>query len=65
VALGVILFLTGDLRATAVIFVMALLGVVLRFFQELRADDAAEKLKAMVGTTATVVREAYRQPYRA
>jgi Mg2+-importing ATPase len=56
-ALGVISFLTGDLRAMVVIFVMVLLGVVLRFFQELRADDAAEKLKAMVSTTATVVRD--------
>ena len=56
-ALGVISFLTGDLRATAVIFVMVLLGVVLRFFQEMRADDAAAKLKAMVSTTATVVRD--------
>jgi Mg2+-importing ATPase len=56
VALGVISFLTGDLRAMVVIFVMVLLGLVLRFFQELRADDAAEKLKAMVSTTATVVR---------
>jgi len=32
------------------------LGIVFRFFQGLRTDDAAEKLKAMVGTTATVVR---------
>jgi len=56
VALGVLSYLTGDLRATAVIFVMVLLGVVLRFFQELRADNAAEKLKAMVSNTATVVR---------
>jgi Mg2+-importing ATPase len=57
VALGVISFLTGDLRAMVVIFVMVVLGVVLRFLQEMRADDAAEKLKAMVSTTATVVRE--------
>src|SRR5271157_651725 len=56
-ALGVISFLTGDLRAMVVIFVMVLLGVVLRFFQELRADNAAEKLKAMVSTTATVLRD--------
>jgi Mg2+-importing ATPase len=55
-ALGVISFLTGDMRATAVIFVMVLLGVVLRFYQEMRADNAAEKLKAMVSNTATVVR---------
>ena len=50
-------YLTGDLRATIVIFVMVVLGVVLRFFQEMRADNAAEKLKAMVNTTATVVRD--------
>ena len=56
VALGVLSYLTGDLRATVVIFVMVLLGVVLRFFQEMRADDAAAKLKAMVSNTATVVR---------
>jgi P-type Mg2+ transporter len=56
-ALGAVSFLTGDLRATAVIFVMVLLGLVLRFYQEMRADDAAEKLKAMVSTTASVVRD--------
>ena len=56
-ALGVVSFLTGDQRATVVIFVMVLLGVVLRFVQEMRADHAAEKLKAMVSNTATVVRD--------
>jgi P-type Mg2+ transporter len=55
--LGFVSFLTGDLRAMLVIFTMVLLGVVLRFFQELRADNAAEKLKAMVSTTASVVRD--------
>jgi Mg2+-importing ATPase len=55
-ALGVLSFLTGDLRATVVIFMMVVLGVVLRFFQEMRADNAAEKLKAMVSNTATLVR---------
>ena len=56
-ALGVLSYLTGDIRATAVIFVMVLLGVVLRFYQEMRADNAAEMLKAMVNTTATVMRD--------
>ncbi|MBI5591310.1 MAG: magnesium-translocating P-type ATPase [Deltaproteobacteria bacterium] len=55
-ALGLLSYLTGDLRAMAVIFVMVVLGVVLRFFQEMRADNAAEKLEAMVSNTATVVR---------
>jgi len=54
-SLGVISFLTGDMRATVVIFVMVLLGVMLRFYQEMRADNAAEELKAMIGSTATVV----------
>ncbi|MDP2790390.1 MAG: HAD-IC family P-type ATPase, partial [Rectinemataceae bacterium] len=55
-ALGLLSYLTGDIRATVVIFVMVILGVVLRFFQELRADNAAEKLQAMVSNTATLVR---------
>jgi len=60
-ALGVLSYLTGDLRAMVVIFVMVVLGVVLRFFQEMRADNAAEKLKAMVSNTATVVRDGKEQ----
>ena len=36
--------------------IMVVLGVVLRFVQEARADDAAAKLKAMISVTATVVR---------
>ena len=36
---------------------MVILGVVLRFFQEMRADHAAEKLRAMVSNTATLVRD--------
>lgn len=55
-ALAVLSYLTGDLRAMVVIFVMVVLGVVLRFFQEMRADNAAEKLQAMVSNTATLVR---------
>ena len=60
-ALGVLSFLTGDLRATVVIFVMVVLGVVLRFFQEMRADNAAAKLQAMVSNTATSVRDGKEQ----
>ncbi|MGE5221003.1 MAG: magnesium-translocating P-type ATPase [Omnitrophica WOR_2 bacterium] len=59
--LAVVSYLTGDLRATIVIGSMVLLGIVLRYFQEMRADHAAEKLKAMVSTTATVLRENFRK----
>jgi Mg2+-importing ATPase len=57
VLLGVISFLTGDIRATVIILAMVLLGVVLRYFQESRADTAAEKLQEMVSTSATVIRD--------
>ncbi len=55
--LGVVSYATGDLRATLVIGAMVLLGIVLRFVQEARADHAAEQLQAMVRTTATVLRD--------
>ncbi len=61
VMLGVISLLTGDLRATVMIFLMVLLGIILRYFQESRADTAAEALQAMVSTTATVIRDGKRQ----
>jgi len=32
-------------------------GVMLRFYQEMRADNAAEQLKAMVRSTATLLRD--------
>jgi Mg2+-importing ATPase len=56
-ALATVSFLTGDVRAGVVMLIMVVLGVVLRFVQEARADDAAAKLKAMITVTATVVRE--------
>jgi Mg2+-importing ATPase len=61
VILGAVSYLTGDLRATIVIGAMVLLGIVLRFVQEARADHAAEKLQAMVRTTATVLRDGEKQ----
>ncbi len=57
VLLGVISFLTGDIRATIVILTMVILGIILRYVQESRADNAAEQLKAMVRTTTTVIRD--------
>ena len=48
---------SNDYRAATVMLSMVVLGVVLRFFQEARADNAAAKLKAMISVTATVVRD--------
>src|SRR4030081_2349420 len=56
-SLSVISFLTGDARAGTVMAIMVALSVGLRFWQEARADAAAEKLKAMIHVTATVVRD--------
>ena len=54
--LALVSYITGDMRATVVMVLMVILGVVLRYVQELRADHSAEQLRAMVKTTATVVR---------
>jgi Mg2+-importing ATPase len=59
--LGIISYLTGDLRSTVMILLMVLLGIGLRYVQESRADSAAEKLQAMVRTTATAIRDGKRQ----
>ena len=55
--LATISFATGDVRAGTVMLLMVVLGVLLRFVQETRADTAAAKLKAMISVTATVVRD--------
>jgi Mg2+-importing ATPase len=59
--LGLVSYLTGDLRAALVVLVMVVLGVVLRFLQESRADNAAARLQAMVSSTATVIRDGQEQ----
>ena len=45
-----------DYTTVAVISTMVLISVMLRFVQEFRSNQAAEKLKSMVKTTATVIR---------
>lgn len=55
--LSTISFATRDVRAGTVMALMVLLSVGLRYWQEARADVAAEKLKAMIHVTATVLRD--------
>jgi len=55
--LGIISYATDDLRSAVVIIGMAVLGVTLKVIQEAKADTAAEQLKKMVHTTATVLRD--------
>jgi Mg2+-importing ATPase len=54
--LATISYLTEDVRATIVIGSMVLLSTLVRFFQETRSNRAADRLKEMVSTTATVLR---------
>jgi len=54
--LATISYLTEDVRATIVIGAMVLLSTLIRFFQETRSSKAADRLKEMVSTTATVLR---------
>jgi Mg2+-importing ATPase len=49
--------LTDDYRAAVVMLVMVVLGVVLRFVQEARADTAAAKLRTMIQVTTSVIRD--------
>lgn len=56
VGLAVVSYLTGDMKATIVLTSMVLISGVLRFVQEYRSTQAAEKLKKLVSTTATVIR---------
>ena len=49
-------FFTGDTKAVLVITVMVTLSVLISFSQEYRSQQTAEKLKALVRSTATVVR---------
>ncbi|MGA2550155.1 MAG: magnesium-translocating P-type ATPase [Burkholderiaceae bacterium] len=55
-ALAVVSYLTEDMRATIVIGMMVVLSTGLRFVQEARSNRAAERLKEMVSTKATVLR---------
>ena len=54
--LAVVSFFTGDTKAVVVITVMVTLSVLIAFSQEFRSLQTAEKLKALVRSTATVVR---------
>jgi Mg2+-importing ATPase len=54
--LAVVSYVTEDLTATIVISLMVVLSVMIRFWQESKSNRAADKLKAMVGNTASVIR---------
>lgn len=54
--LAVISYFTEDIKAAIVISAMVVLATFIRFIQETRSNNAADKLKEMVSNTATVLR---------
>ncbi|HEV7166299.1 MAG TPA: magnesium-translocating P-type ATPase [Gammaproteobacteria bacterium] len=56
IVLTIVSFVTGDIDGGMIIGFMVLLSVVLSWVQEARSTNAAEKLRAMVKTTATALR---------
>lgn len=56
IVLALISLATGDVRAAAIIFIMVVFSVLLRFSQEFRSSLAAAKLREMVMNTAMVSR---------
>lgn len=63
-ALAAISFAMGDREVAAIISLIVLVSVLLSFVQEYRSSRAAEKLRAMVSTTATVLRKSGRSDAR-
>lgn len=61
ISLAIISLLTGDIKAAVIIIIMVIFSVLLRFSQEFRSNLAAEKLREMVTTTATVSRKDQRK----
>jgi Mg2+-importing ATPase len=59
--LAIVAELTGEVRGAIVITVMVALSVLLSFLQEFRSNRAAQQLRAMVHTTATVLRRDKRE----
>lgn len=55
--LATVSYLTDDTTGATVISFMVLISTVLRFVQERRSNNAADRLKEMVSTTATVIRQ--------
>jgi Mg2+-importing ATPase len=59
-ALALVNYGTGEIRGAIVIAAMVVLSSLLSFVQEFRSNKAAERLRAMVSTTATVTRQPVR-----
>ncbi|MGA9851815.1 MAG: magnesium-translocating P-type ATPase [Gammaproteobacteria bacterium] len=57
IILSIMSVVTGDVTGAGIIFIMVVVAITLAWVQEARSNHAAEKLHAMVKTTATVLRQ--------
>ncbi|MGH8396689.1 MAG: magnesium-translocating P-type ATPase [Gammaproteobacteria bacterium] len=57
IILSIMSLVTGDMTGAGIIFIMVVVAITLAWVQEARSNRAAEKLHAMVKTTATVLRQ--------
>jgi hypothetical protein len=58
--LGAVSYATDDAKGTIVVSVMVVVSVVMRYLQECRSSKAADTLRSLVLTTATVSRDGQR-----
>ena len=56
IVLSIISFLTKDITAGFTILFLVILSGIIKFIQEEKSNNASEKLKSMISTTATVLR---------
>ena len=61
ITLAVVNLIVGDLRSAGVIFLMVFLSVFLNFYQETKAAIAEDKLKEIIHTKTTVIRNKIKQ----
>ena len=57
IVLSLISFLTKDITAGFTILFLVFLSGIIKFIQEEKSNNASEKLKSMISTTATVLRD--------
>ena len=61
ITLAMVNLIVGDLRSSAVIIIMVMLSIFLNFYQETKADIAADKFKGIIHTKTTVIRNNLKQ----
>ena len=57
IVLSIISFLTKDITAGFTILFLVILSGIIKFIQEEKSNNASEKLKSIISTTATVLRD--------